>query len=42
MKAQVPNAYIFPDRTRDKDRKFSTLVRKVDVDHVKMLSASCQ
>lgn len=42
MKAKVPNAYIFPDPTRDKDRKLSTLVRKVDVDHVKMLSASCQ
>lgn len=42
MKAKVPNAYIFPDPARDKDRKISTLVRKVDVDHVKMLSASCQ
>ena len=42
MKAKVPNSYIFPDPTRDKDRKISTLVRKVDVDHVKMLSASCQ
>jgi hypothetical protein len=42
MKAKVPNAYIFPDPTTDKDRKISTLVRKVDVEHVKMLSASCQ
>ena len=42
MKAKVPNAYIFPDPTRDKDKKISALVRKVDVDHVKMLSASCQ
>jgi hypothetical protein len=42
MKAKVPNAYIFPDPARDKDRKISALVRKVDVDHVKMLSASCQ
>ena len=42
MKAKVPNAYIFPDPTKDKDRKISTLVRRVDVDHVKMLSASCQ
>jgi len=42
MKAKVPNAYIFPDATRDKDKKLSALVRKVDVDHVKMLSASCQ
>jgi hypothetical protein len=42
MKAKVPNAYIFPDPARDKDKKMSALVRKVDVDHVKMLSASCQ
>jgi hypothetical protein len=42
LKAKVPNSYIFADPTRDKDRKMSTLVRKVDVDHVKMLSASCQ
>ena len=42
MKAKVPNAYIFPDPTTDKDRKISTLVRKVDVEHVKVLSASCQ
>jgi hypothetical protein len=42
MKAKVPNAYIFPDPTRDKDRKFSAIVRKVDVDHVKMLAASCE
>ena len=42
MKAKVPNAYVFPDPTRDKDRKISALVRKVDVDHVKMLAASCE
>ena len=42
MKARVPNAYIFPDTTRDKDRKISTLVRKVDVDRIKMLSANCE
>ncbi len=42
MKAKVPNAYIFPDPTRDKDKKLSALIRKVDVDHVKMLSANCQ
>ena len=42
MKAKVPNAYIFPDPTRDKDRKISALVRRVDVDHVKMLAASCE
>jgi hypothetical protein len=42
MKAQVPNTYVFPDPTRDKDRKISAIVRKVDVDRVKMLSASCE
>src|SRR4029450_2038702 len=42
MKAKVPNAYVFPDATREKDRKLSVLVRKVDVDHVKMVSAHCQ
>ena len=42
MKAKVPNAYVFPDATRDKDRKISALVRKVDVDHVKMVAADCR
>ena len=42
MKAKVPNTYVFPDATRDKDRKISALVRKVDVNHVKMVSANCQ
>jgi len=42
MKARVPNAYVFPDATRDKDRKISALVRKVDVDRVKMISADCR
>jgi hypothetical protein len=42
MKAKVPNAYIFPDPTRDKDKKISAIVRKVDVEHVKMLSATCE
>ena len=42
MKAQVPNAYVFPDPSRDKDRKISAIVRKVDADHVKMLGATCQ
>jgi hypothetical protein len=42
MKAQVPNAYIFPDPSRDKDRKINAIVRKVDVDHVRMLAASCE
>ena len=42
MKARVPNAYLFPNPASDGDRKISTLVRKVDVDHVKMVSANCQ
>jgi hypothetical protein len=42
MKAKVPNAYVFADAARDKDRKILALVRKVDVDHVKMVSANCQ
>ncbi len=42
MKAKVPNSYVFADPSRDKDRKINALVRRVDVDHVKMLSASCQ
>ena len=42
MKAEVPNAYVFPYSTPDKDRKISVLVRKVDVDHVKMISADCR
>jgi len=42
MKARVPNAYLFPNPAGDGDRKISTLVRKVDVDHVKMVSANCQ
>jgi hypothetical protein len=42
MKAKVPNAYMFAEPNRDKDRKISTLVRKVHVNHVHMLSATCQ
>ena len=42
MKARVPNAYLFRDTARDKDRTISVLVRKVDVDHVKMISADCK
>lgn len=42
IKARVPNAYVFRDGKGDKDRKISALVRKVDVEHVKMLSANCQ
>jgi hypothetical protein len=42
MKAKVPNAYVFANPSRDKDRKINAMVRRVDVDHVKMLSATCQ
>ena len=42
MKAKVPNAYMFAEPNRDKDRKISALVRKVDVNHVHMVSATCQ
>jgi hypothetical protein len=42
MKAQVPNAYIVPASDHDKDQKMTALVRRVDVDHVRMLSANCQ
>jgi hypothetical protein len=42
MKAKVPNAYLFPNRASDKVRKISALVRKVDVDHVRMVSANCE
>jgi hypothetical protein len=42
MKAQVPNAYLVPTPGHDKDQKMNALVRRVDVDHVRMLSANCQ
>jgi hypothetical protein len=29
------------DKDNDKDRKYNVVVRRVDVDAVKMLSASC-
>jgi hypothetical protein len=41
MKANVPNASIFPASKDDNDRKVRVLVRKVDVGKVTMLSASC-
>ena len=41
MKANVPNASLFPATHEDKDKKVDVLVRKVDVDHVTMLAASC-
>jgi hypothetical protein len=42
MKAQVPNASMMPASDHDKDQKMTALVRRVDVDHVRMLSANCQ
>jgi hypothetical protein len=41
MKAHVPNASLFPATREDKDKKVQVLVRKVDVEQVTMLSASC-
>jgi len=42
MKANVPNTSVFPASDRDKDRKKSEiLVRRVDVEHVRMVAASC-
>jgi len=41
MKAQVPNTSIFPASERDKSRKSDILVRRVDVERVRMLGATC-
>ena len=41
MKAQVPNTSIFPASDRDKNRKSDILVRRVDVERVRMLGAAC-
>ena len=41
MKAQVPNTSIFPASNRDKARKSDILVRRVDVERVRMLGATC-
>jgi hypothetical protein len=41
MKAQVPNTSIFPASDRDKTRTSSILVRRVDVERVRMLGATC-
>jgi hypothetical protein len=42
MKAMVPNASIYPASPRDKDRKVTAVVRRVDVDHVRMIAARCE
>lgn len=41
MKAQVPNMSVFPASNRDKERKGDILVRRVDVERVRMVGASC-
>jgi len=41
MKANVPNTSMFPVSARDKERKSDILVRRVDVEHVRMIGASC-
>ena len=41
MKVQVPHTSIFPASNRDKERKGDILVRRVDVERVRMLGASC-
>lgn len=41
MKAQVPNTSIFPASSRDKGRKSEILVRRVDVERVRMVAAIC-
>jgi hypothetical protein len=42
MKAVVPNASLFPASPSDKDRKVSAVVRRVDVDSVRMIAARCE
>jgi hypothetical protein len=42
MKANVPNASLFPAPGADRDKKVQVLVRKVDVEHVTMLAATCE
>jgi hypothetical protein len=41
MKAQVPNMSVVPASKDDKERKGDILVRRVDVERVRMLGASC-
>ena len=41
LKAKVPNTSIFPASSRDKERKSDILVRRVDVERVRMLGATC-
>jgi hypothetical protein len=41
MKAQVPNTSVFPASSRGKERESDILVRRVDVERVHMLRATC-
>lgn len=41
LKAQVPNASMFAASERDKERKSDVLVRRVDVERVRMIGATC-
>jgi hypothetical protein len=41
MKANVPNASLLPAPRESKEQKARVLVRKVDVDKVQMLAATC-
>ena len=41
LKARVPNTSIFPASNREKERKSQILVRKVDVERVRMIAALC-
>jgi hypothetical protein len=42
MKARVPNASIVPASGKSADVKGPVKVRRVDVEHIKMLAAACQ
>ncbi len=41
LTAQVPNASMFAASERDKERKSDILVRRVDVERVRMIGATC-
>jgi hypothetical protein len=41
LKARVPNTSIFPANSREKERKGEILVRRVDVERVRMIAALC-
>jgi len=42
MKARVPHTSVVPATGRDRDKKSDILVRRVNVEHVRMLTPSCQ